>query len=204
MRFVSSDQKLGFGCDSAFEDAVVVILGGDDGDPLRRVHKMGDGSDGVDPRVRLLFGKAKLIPQNTVELGQDKRGDEQVDLPPADARKDLVGLASREGEGGDQDIGVQDDSHGAGGSSADRMDESIHILFRPDPEGLSLQGCLPLEFPPPLFIEVHAQGLPDQLALRSVFFPGPALGLLDKLGGERDRPRLGRSHPRGLPWSDLT
>jgi hypothetical protein len=64
------------------------------------------------------------------------------------------------------------------------VDESIHILLRPDPEGLSLQGRLSLELSPPLLFEVEAQGLPNQLALGSVFFFGAALSLFDKLGGQ--------------------
>jgi hypothetical protein len=64
------------------------------------------------------------------------------------------------------------------------MDESIHIFLRPNPEGLSLQSCLPLKLPPPLFLEVQAQGLPHQLTLGSVFFLGCPLSLSDKLGGK--------------------
>lgn len=63
------------------------------------------------------------------------------------------------------------------------MDESIHILLRPNPERLSVQGSLPLELPPPLFFKVETQGLPDQLALGSVFFLRSPLSLSDKLGG---------------------
>jgi hypothetical protein len=74
------------------------------------------------------------------------------------------------------------------------MDESIDILFCPDPECLRLQGSLLLECPPPSFRDVQAQGLPDQLTLGSVFFPGRTLGLCNKLGGERNGPSLGGPH----------
>jgi hypothetical protein len=114
MRFVSSDEEVGLSREGTFEDAVVIILGGDNGDPL-------------------------------------------------------CGL---------------DDPHERGGLFTDRMDESIHIFLRPNPERLSLQSCLPLKLPPPLFLEVQAQGLPHQLTLGSVFFLGCTLSLSDKLGGK--------------------
>jgi len=49
------------------------------------------------------------------------------------------------------------------------MDQPVNILLRPNPEGLGLQGGLPLELPPSFFVEVQAQGLPDQLTLGPVF-----------------------------------
>jgi hypothetical protein len=47
-------------------------------------------------------------------------------------RKNLVRLATGEGESGDQNVGVQDDPHRAGGLFAKRVDESIRILVRLD------------------------------------------------------------------------
>jgi hypothetical protein len=106
----------------------------------------------------------------------------------------LSRLAPREGQGGDQDIGVKDDPHGMEGLFADRMDELIHIFFRPDPERLSLQGCLSLKFSPLLALKIQAQGLPDQFALGSVFLLGCSLGLSEELRRKRNSPRLGGTH----------
>jgi hypothetical protein len=105
MRFVSSDEELGLSGEGTFEDAVVIIRGGDNGDPFCGLNKMGNGADGPDPSVGFLFAKAELFLQNTVELGQDKGGEEKVDLPSADARKELVRLAPWKGKGGDQHVG---------------------------------------------------------------------------------------------------
>lgn len=74
------------------------------------------------------------------------------------------------------------------GLFANRVDESIYILFRPDPEGLGLQGGLALEFPPALLLKVKTQGLSHQLTLGSVFLLRRALRLSDQRGGKRDRP----------------
>lgn len=153
-------------------------------DLLCGVNKMGNGADGPDPRVGLLFAKAELLPQDTVQLGQDKRRGEQVELPSADAGQDLIRLTPWKGEGRDQDVGVEDDPHEKGGLFTDRMDESIHILLRPNAESLSVQGRLSLELSPPLLFEVEAQGFPDQLTLGSGFFLGAPLSLSDKLGGQ--------------------
>jgi hypothetical protein len=48
----------------------------------------------------------------------------------------LIRLAPREGQGGDQDIGVKDNPHGVEGLFADRVHDSIHILLRADSERL--------------------------------------------------------------------
>ncbi len=111
MLLVSSDQELGLSRESAFEDAVVIILGGDNAGPLCGLNKMGNSADSPDPSVGLLCAEAELLPQNTVELGQDKRADEQLDLPSADARKDVIRPAAWKGKGGNQDVGVKDDPH---------------------------------------------------------------------------------------------
>ncbi len=116
MCVVSSDEELGLSGEGAFEDAVVIIFVGDHVDLLCGVNKMGNGADGPDPRVGVLFTEAELLPQNTVELGQDKRRDEQVELPSADAGQDLIRLAPWKREGRDEHVGVQDDAHNNGGS----------------------------------------------------------------------------------------
>jgi len=163
-----------------------------EGDPLRWLDQMGHGAHSLDQNGGLLLVEAELLPQNAVELGQDERRDEKVDLPSADTRKDLIRLAPREDKGGDQHACVEDDAHVD--LFSDLMDDSVHIFFGPNPEGLSLQGCLALKLPPTSFLEVEAQGLPDQLTLGSVFFPGGTLSLSEKLWRKGDGPRLGGPH----------
>jgi hypothetical protein len=109
----------------------------------------------------------ELLPWHTGQLGQDKRGEEEIDLAAPDGRKKLVRLAPWKGEGGDQHVCIEHDPHEA--LFPDLMDQPVNILLRPNPEGLGLQGGLPLELPPSFFVEVQAQGLPDQLTLGPVF-----------------------------------
>lgn len=192
MGFVSSDEELGVSRDGTFENAVVVFFGGDNGDPLGRLNQMGHGANGPDPSIRLLFAEVELLPQHTAQLGQDKRGEKKIDLTSPDGRKESIRLAPWKGKGGEQYIRIEDDPHAA--LFPDLMDQPVDIFLRPNPEGLSLQGGLPLEFPPSLLVEVQAQGLPDQLAFGPIFFLGSPLGLADKVGGEGDGPCLGGSH----------
>jgi hypothetical protein len=194
MLSVSGDEEFGLSRKGAFKDAIVIIHGCDDRDPLCGLNELCHGADGTDPSIGLPFGEAELLAQKTVELGQNRRGDEKLDLCSADAIKELVRLAAGKGKSGDQNVGVQDDPHRGGGLLAERMDESVDILFRPDPNGPGLQGSFLLEFPPPVFLKVHTQGLPDQLALGSVLFLGRTLRLSDKLGGKRDGPGFGGTH----------
>lgn len=194
MLCISRDQELGLSRKSTFEDSAIIIVGGDDGEPFCRVHKPGKRANGAHASPGRSVAKAELLPQDPFELRKNKRGDEESHLPSANPIKNLVRLAPGKGKCGDQNVGVQDDSHRLSGLFANRMDESIHILFRPDPEGLGLEGSFPLEFSPAPFIEVNAQGLPNQLAFGPVFFFRRPLGLSDKRGGKRDCPRPGCAH----------
>jgi hypothetical protein len=131
MGFVSGDEELGLSREGTFKDAVVVILGGDNGDPLGRVDQMGHGADSPDPSVGLLLAEVELLPQNTGQLGQDKRGEKKIDLAAPDARKELIRLAPWKGKGGDQHIRIEDDPHEA--LFPDLMDQPVNILLRPNP-----------------------------------------------------------------------
>jgi len=191
---ISGDEEFGLSCKGALEDTIVVVHGCHDRDPLSGFNELGDRADRPDASRGLPFGKTELLLQNAVELGQDERRDEKLQLPAADTIEELVGLAPGKSEGGDQNIGVQDNPHEEGRSLAEGMDESIDILFRLYPQCPGLQGGLLLEFSPAVFREVHPQGLADQLALRSVLFLGRAFCLSDKVGGKRDGPGFAGTH----------
>jgi hypothetical protein len=64
------------------------------------------------------------------------------------------------------------------------MDELIHLLLCPDAQGPGSQGGLLLELPPLPFLEVHAQGLSNELTLRPVFLSGGALSLSNEPRGK--------------------
>ena len=161
MLFITSDQELSLSRSNTLQDAVIIIVGCHNGNPLCGCSHMGKGTDRIDPNIRLLFSEAECLSQNTVELGQDERGDEQLGFSSADAIKDLIRLAPREGQGGDQDIGVKDNPHGVEGLFADRVHDSIHILLRSDSERLCLEDGLSLKFPPALVLKVQTQSLPE-------------------------------------------
>jgi hypothetical protein len=161
MLFITSDQELSLSRSNTLQDAIIIIVGCHNGNPLCGCDQMGNGTDRIDPTIRLLLRKTEFLSQNTVELGQDERGDEKLGFPSADAIKDLIRLAPREGQGGDHDIGVKDDPHGMEGLCADRVHDSIDILLRSDSERLCLEGGLSLKFPPALVLKVQAQGFPE-------------------------------------------
>ena len=154
MLFITSDQQLSLSRSNTLQDAVIIIVGCHNGNPLCGCHHMSNGTDRLDPDTRLFFREAEFLSQNAVELGQDERGDEQLGVSSADAIKDLIRLAPREGQGGDQDMGVKDNPQGVVGLLADRVHDSIHILLRSDSERLCLEGGLSLEFPPALVLKV--------------------------------------------------
>ncbi|MGB4780650.1 MAG: hypothetical protein WBH61_01225 [Candidatus Methylomirabilis sp.] len=61
---------------STLHDAVIIIVGCHNDDPLCRYNYMGNGMDRIDPNIRLLVRKAEILSQNAVELKQDEGGDE--------------------------------------------------------------------------------------------------------------------------------
>ena len=58
----------------ALQDAIVVVLGGHQGDPLHRFDEGRHASDEVHPLVRLPPGKSELVAQDSFELVQNKVG----------------------------------------------------------------------------------------------------------------------------------
>jgi len=98
MRSVSCDEELGVSSNRAFQNAVVIVVSGDNSDPLGRMHQMGHPADRPDTRRHLLFAQAKLIPQDSLGLGEDRGGHVQIQLSAAGASQDLVGLAPWEGQ----------------------------------------------------------------------------------------------------------
>ena len=68
MLLVPCHQELCLGSESTLENAVIIIIGGDDGNPLDRLNKMGNRADDTHSGTGLLFAKAELLPKNTVEL----------------------------------------------------------------------------------------------------------------------------------------
>jgi len=65
---VPCDQELRLGSESTLENAVIIIIGGDDGNPLDRFNKMGNRTDDTHSGTGFLLAKAELLPKNTVEL----------------------------------------------------------------------------------------------------------------------------------------
>src|ERR1700693_5472270 len=78
MLFITSDQELSLSRSNTLQDAVIIIVGCHNGNPLCGCNQIGNGTDRIDPNVRLLFSEAEFLSQNTVELGQDERGDEKL------------------------------------------------------------------------------------------------------------------------------
>lgn len=56
MSLVSSNKEFSVRFYSAFKDAVVVIIGGDNLNSLFRLHKLSDAFDGIDPFLSFPFG----------------------------------------------------------------------------------------------------------------------------------------------------
>ena len=154
MGFVSSHKELSLSCKCTLENAIVVILGGNEAYALRGHREMCEGPDYLCPSKRLPLGKTELFPENTLELRKDERGNEKLQLPPTHESKDLIRLATRKGEARDQDVGIQDDPHGKGSLLADRVNELINIRFRPNPKSLGLPCSGALQFPPPSLPQV--------------------------------------------------
>lgn len=151
-------------------------------------------ADSLYSRVGISPGEIKLLLKYKVDLRENKRKNKEVNLSSADPRKDLVGFSARKGKRRDQDIRIENDLHREKGLFTDFMDDSIHILLRSDSKGLGLQSGLLLEFAPPLFLKIKAQGLPDQLAFGAVFLIGRSLGLSDELWWKGNSPCLGSTH----------
>jgi len=82
MLLVSGDEELGLGRNSTFKDAVVVILGRDDLNPLCGPDKLGKGAHCTDPIVDFLFGQAEFLPQNTVKLGHRMNSEIKSSISP--------------------------------------------------------------------------------------------------------------------------
>ena len=115
------------GGEGAFEDAVVVVLGDDEGDPLHGLDHGRHASDGGDTVIRLPLAETKLLAEDSLELGEDEGRQKQVHLTPTDAVEHLIRLAAGEGERGEQDVRVQDDAHG--GLLPSGMDQAGHVLL---------------------------------------------------------------------------
>ena len=101
MLFVSGDEEFGLRCKGTLEDTIVVIHGCHHRDPLPGFNELGDRADGFDPRIGLSFAEAEFLLQDPVELRQDERREEKLQLCSADAMEELVGLAPGKGEGGE-------------------------------------------------------------------------------------------------------
>jgi len=135
-----------------------------------------------------MMGTMDVMPVSTSEVEvmakfrQDKLRREKLYFSSAYVGKNFIRLAVRERQSRNQHVGVQNNPHARGGLPAGFMDETIHVLFTSYPQGLGPTGGLALEFLPPAFFEIHAQGLTDQLALGPVFFPRSTLSLASELG----------------------
>jgi len=151
------------------------------GDPFRRFDEGRHAPDDGHPLVGLPFGEAELVAQDSFELSQNEGGEEKLHLASADTLKDLIRFTAREGEGGEQDVGVQDHAHG--GLLPPGMDEPGHILLAPQAEDLGAGRRLTLELPPAALVDIHPQRLADQFALGPVLFLRDALGLPEQVGG---------------------
>ncbi len=158
---VSSNEKVGLSGESAFENPVVFLLGCDDLDALSGSDEARHGTDGTDSIFSIFLSEVELLPEDTIQFGKNEWGDEKLYFPSTDTLEDLVWLATRKGKGRDQDVGVEDNPHGVGGSLANCVNEPVNILLRLNSKGLRLHGRLPLEFPPAPLLNVHTQGLTD-------------------------------------------
>jgi len=192
MGFVSGDKELSASSNRAFQNAVVIVVSGDNSNPLGWMDQMGHSADRPETLSDILSTKAKLVPQDPLKFQDYRRRQVQIHFPPARASQDLVGLASRKGQCRDQDIGVEDDPHEA--LLADLMNESIHVLLGSDAENLSPEGSLALKFSPLPLLEIEAQGLSDELTPRAALRLGRPFGLSDEFGRKRDGPRPGDPH----------
>src|SRR5262245_37400447 len=100
------------------------------------------------------------------------------------ASKNLIRFAPRESQGGNQDVGVQNDPHEAGQSVPDVMHESIHIIFGTEAERLgAFGGCLLHLFPAP-FLQIEPQSLAYEVAFRTLLFACRACRVTGQLWGK--------------------
>lgn len=116
--FISGNEKVGLGSQSAFQDTVIIVLGLYDGNTLGRIDQVRNRTDAADPSLRLPLAKAKLLSQDTIEFGENEGRDKNLQFPSPDMLDDLIRLTRGEGKGRDQDIGIEDNPH-YGGSLAD-------------------------------------------------------------------------------------
>ncbi len=144
MGFVSSHKELSVSGECTLENTIVVILGGNEAYALRGRHDMREGPNCRCPSERLPLAKTELFPENMLELRKDESGDEKFELSPTHESEDLIRLATGKDKGRDQHIRIQDDPHGKASLLADRVDQLIDILFRPNPKsfGLPRSGLL--------------------------------------------------------------
>jgi hypothetical protein len=118
MLFISGNKKVGLSSQSAFQDAIIIVLGLYDANTFGRIDQVRNRTDATDPNLRLLLAKAKLLSQDTIEFGENERRDEKLQFPSPDILDDLIRLTPGEGKSRDQDIGIEDNPH-RGGSLAD-------------------------------------------------------------------------------------
>ena len=83
MCFISRDEEVSFSRDSTFDDAVVVLFGGDGADAFFGLNDLSDPPDGPDAGISFPCTQFKLVPEDSAELREDEWGKEEIyRLPP--------------------------------------------------------------------------------------------------------------------------